>query len=263
MMASSSSSASPQDDPLDGLNADQRDAVLSEPDVPLVIFAGAGSGKTRTLTRRIAYALRCGESPSSILCLTFSRAAADELRHRVGAICSSATARQCTVATFHGFCLRVLRRHLPQHQQRFGYGEGFSICARDEQDEILGGCLDLWLQQEDKGPAVVREKAELKRRGEQGRAAAVRSLCRAIEQQKTAPPESAAPPDERLGFIASHYSACMRQANMVDFADLLLLAVRLFEEVDGVAESYRNQFSAVFIDEFQVRKDNKPLLAAA
>jgi len=98
--------------------------------------------------------------PDSILCLTCSRNAADELRHRVGAICSDATARQCTVATFHSFCLRVLRRHLPQHQQRFGYSEAFTICAREEQDEILGGCLSLWLQQ----PAAEREAAELKRR---------------------------------------------------------------------------------------------------
>ena len=97
------SSARGQPDPLLGLNEDQRAAVLSEPDVPLVIFAGAGSGKTRTLCRRIAFALQCGEHPSSILCLTFSRNAADELRQRVAGICSDATARQCTVSTFHSF----------------------------------------------------------------------------------------------------------------------------------------------------------------
>lgn len=245
MMGRESGSAASHPDPLLGLNEDQRAAVLSEPDVPLMIFAGAGSGKTRTLCRRIAYALRCGERPSSILCLTFSRNAADELRHRVGEICSDATARQCTVATFHSFCLRVLRRHLPRHQQRYGYSEGFTICARDEQQEILNGCLDLWLA----GPAGAREKEELKQRGEQARAVTVRSLAKAIEQLKTAAANSAV--DDRLTFVANHYRACMQRSNMLDFSDLLLLAIRLFEEVDGVAESYRSQFSAVFIDEFQ------------
>ena len=241
-------SATGQPDPLLGLNEDQRAAVLSEPDVPLVIFAGAGSGKTRTLCRRIAFALRCGEHPSSVLCLTFSRNAADELRQRVAGICSDGTARQCTVATFHSFCLRVLRRHLPQHQQRYGYGEGFSVCTRDEQQEILNGCLDLWLAE----PAGLREQEELKQRGEQGRGATVRSLARAIERLKTGPSGSVAGgPDDRLAFIANHYSNCMQRSNMLDFSDLLLLAIRLFEEVDGVAESYRSQFSAVFIDEFQ------------
>ena len=86
--------------------------------------------------------------------LTFSRNAADELRQRVAGICSEAAARQCTVATFHSFCLRVLRRHLPRHQHRYGYGEGFSVCTRDEQQEILSGCLDLWLAE----PAGAREQ---------------------------------------------------------------------------------------------------------
>jgi superfamily I DNA/RNA helicase len=142
----------------------------------------------------------------------------------------------------------VLRRNLPQHQQRYGYGEGFSICTRDEQHEILDGCLDLWLAE----PAGAREQEELKQRGEQGRVTTVRSLARAIERLKTGSAGSAAgDPDDRLLFISNHYGACMQRSNMLDFSDLLLLAIRLFEEVDGVAESYRSQFSAVFIDEFQ------------
>ena len=228
-----------------GLNESQAEAVLADPAQPLCIFAGAGSGKTLTLCRRMAYALSMGEDPAAILCLTFSRHAAEELRSRVGEMSSSHAARSATVSTFHAFCLRVLRRHLPRYQT-FGYGEGFTIVTREEQHEILRGCLQLFVEQTEEGAA---EREELARRGEAAVTAAVKGLAKAVERHKTSGAQDCSEP--RLAFVLHHYGECMRGGNMLDFADLLLLAVRLFEQCDGVAASYREQYSSVFIDEFQ------------
>ena len=229
-----------------GLNESQAEAVLADPAQPLCIFAGAGSGKTLTLCRRMAYALSMGEDPAAILCLTFSRHAAEELRSRVGEMSSSHAARSATVSTFHAFCLRVLRRHLPRHAATFGYGEGFTIVTREEQHEILRGCLQLFVEQTEEGAA---EREELARRGEAAVTAAVKGLAKAVERHKTSGAQDCSEP--RLAFVLHHYGECMRGGNMLDFADLLLLAVRLFEQCDGVAASYREQYSSVFIDEFQ------------
>ena len=193
---------------LDDLDKEQKEAVMSAPENPLVIFAGAGSGKTTTLIRRMSFAMVMGEDPSGVLCLTFSRSAAEDLRARVGSHCGAANARAATICTFHGFCLRLLRRHLASMPQ-YGYREGFHICARQEQREVIEQCLGLWLET-DSG----KLDAELVRPGAMARV--ISSTAREIERRKMGPPDAVGEP--RLEFVIGHYRAALVFANAVDYS---------------------------------------------
>src|SRR5205085_5431472 len=124
----------PADDPiLEGLNPDQREAVLHH-DGPLLVIAGAGSGKTRVLTHRIAHLIRAhGVSPFEILAITFTNKAADEMRHRVGALVGP-VAEKMWVSTFHAACVRFLRANA----DRLGYPRGFSIYDAADANRLTG-----------------------------------------------------------------------------------------------------------------------------
>ena len=226
---------------LDDLDKEQKEAVMSAPENPLVIFAGAGSGKTTTLIRRMSFAMVMGEDPSGVLCLTFSRSAAEDLRARVGSHCGAANARAATICTFHGFCLRLLRRHLASMPQ-YGYREGFHICARQEQREVIEQCLGLWLET-DSG----KLDAELVRPGAMARV--ISSTVREIERRKMGPPDAVGEP--RLEFVIGHYRAALVFANAVDYSDLLLLTVQILADSEEVRTEYHRKYTAAFIDEFQ------------
>jgi DNA helicase-2/ATP-dependent DNA helicase PcrA len=217
-------------DLLVSLNPCQRQAVLHESG-PLLILAGAGSGKTRTLTHRIAYLVQERHvDPWRILAVTFTNKAAAEMRERLLRMLGAAEG--LWISTFHAACVRILRRD----GERLGYSRDFTIYDDQDQLRLLKDCL---------GELDISEKT-LK-----PRAAAV-----AIDQAKNRGllPEQVEPddyPDEHMGRVYERYQGHLRRANALDFGDLLLQTVRLFREHDDVLTRYQQRFEHLLVDEFQ------------
>jgi DNA helicase-2/ATP-dependent DNA helicase PcrA len=218
---------------LEGLTGPQRAAVVHRGG-PLLIVAGAGSGKTRVLTRRIAHLIATRDAaPWQILAITFTNKAADEMRRRVAELVGP-RARRMWVSTFHSACVRILRAH----GDRLGYKGSFTIY--DDADarrlvEIL--CRELDIDTKKIPP---------------------RSILGAISQAKSAqqgPAEYREAAltifDRRIADVFDLYQRRMVAANAMDFDDLLLNTVRLFDQHPDVLEHYRTRFTHILIDEYQ------------
>jgi DNA helicase-2/ATP-dependent DNA helicase PcrA len=232
----------------EGLNAEQRQAV-EHTEGPLLILAGAGSGKTRTLTHRIAHLIASGRArPWEILAVTFTNKAAREMRERVEALLGQA-AESMWVSTFHSTCARILRREIGH----LGYERSFAIY--DDADSlaaikrVLGA---LGLSERSFPPRAVRAQIDrLKNRG-------------------LLPADLAGEPSlhgERTAEIYQRYQTELRRANALDFGDLLVLSVRLFQNHPAVLDYYQRRWPYILVDEYQ---DTNPvqyqllrLLAAA
>jgi DNA helicase-2/ATP-dependent DNA helicase PcrA len=209
------------------LNSQQREAVLHG-EGPLLILAGAGSGKTRVITCRIAHLIReQGVRPYNILAVTFTNKAAGEMQERVERLVGEAPG--LWISTFHAFGARVLRRHA----ELLGYGRDFVIYDEDDVKRL--------------GQAVLREldlDPELYR---------VEKMLRAVERAKhrlKGPGEGGIKKGEEAGFYA-RYQKRLHQANAFDFADLIFQTHRLWERHPPVLEEYRERFAHVLVDEFQ------------
>lgn len=218
----------------DSLNGPQREAV-HHTEGPLLILAGAGSGKTRVLTHRIAYLIEeKGINPWNILAITFTNKAAGEMRERVDQIVGFG-AESIWVSTFHSTCVRILRRHI----DRLGYDTNFTIYDTDDQKTLMKDvCKRLQIDTK-----VYRE----------------RNLLAAISAAKN---ELITPEEYRLQAegdfgrqkIASgyeEYEKQMRANNALDFDDLLLKAVQLFQTQPEVLDYYQERFRYIMIDEYQ------------
>lgn len=220
-------------DPLDGLNPVQREAVLHGQG-PLLLLAGAGSGKTRVVTRRIARLLAEGARPESILALTFTNRAAREMRARVAELLGLAEAPPLQISTFHALGARFLRHHA----EWFGRSRSFSIY--DDAD-----ALDMIRQ------AAARQDADVK-------AADAKVLRRFFDQAKNAgegaarvalPPEWAKKVDgPRLG---ADYDELLERADAFDFGDLIVRPAELLAHEPAIAARYRQQWRWILVDEFQ------------
>jgi DNA helicase-2/ATP-dependent DNA helicase PcrA len=218
---------------LEGLTEPQRDAVTHRGS-PLLIVAGAGSGKTRVLTRRIAHLIAMGDAaPWQILAITFTNKAADEMRQRVASLVGP-RGRRMWVSTFHSACVRILRAH----GDRLGYKGSFTIY--DDADsrrliEII--CRELDIDTKKLPPRSILGQISQAKSNQQGpaeyRAATVTIF------------------DRRIADVYDEYQRRMVAANAMDFDDLLLNAVRLFREHPDVLELYRERFTHILIDEFQ------------
>jgi len=215
---------------LQGLNAPQREAVLHERG-PLMILAGAGSGKTRTVTHRMAHLIRQGSPPESLLAITFTNKAAGEMQERMERLTG---VRSPWVSTFHSFCARLLRRHIHLLPP---YSQSFTIYDPEDLRSVLREILDeldvdkaLWTPRSAQAEiSRIKNSAEIS-------ADAARSV---LTQGQV------------LRNILRRYGEVMQERNAVDFDDLLLLTVRLFEEQAKVLERYQDQFQHVLIDEYQ------------
>ena len=204
---------------------------------PLLVVAGAGSGKTRVLTRRIAHLLASGDAaPWEVLAITFTNKAADEMRRRVADLVGPGAERMW-VSTFHSACLRVLR----VHATRLGYDRAFSVY--DDGDsrrllELVEG--ELGIDTKRLAPRAV---------------AAVISQAKAqlVGPERFAEEASwgADPYRRRIGEVYAEYQRRLVAANAMDFDDLLLQAVRLLQSCEDVLESYRQRFRHVLVDEYQ------------
>ncbi|HEY4928887.1 MAG TPA: UvrD-helicase domain-containing protein [Acidimicrobiales bacterium] len=221
------------DELVEGLTPSQVAAVTHRGG-PLLIVAGAGSGKTRVLTRRIAHLIATGEAaPWQILAITFTNKAADEMRSRVAELVGPRAARMW-VSTFHSACVRILRAH----GDRLGYKGSFTIY--DDADsrrlvEIIARELDIDIKKMSPRSMLGQiSQAKSRRQGPAEFRAAAISIF-----------------DRRIADVFDLYQQRMLAANAMDFDDLLLNAVRLFDEHPDVLLHYRNRFTHVLIDEYQ------------
>jgi len=218
----------------DTLNKEQKEAVMHT-DGPLLLLAGAGSGKTRVLTHRIAYLIdEIGVSPWNILAITFTNKAAGEMRERVNNIVDHG-ADQIWVSTFHSACMRILRRHI----DRLGYDNSFSIYDTDDQKTVIKRIC----KQLDIDTKIHKE----------------RSLMSAISSAK----------DELIGVqeyalqsvgdmrksvvarVYREYQEALKKSNALDFDDIIVKTVELLKACPEILDSYQERFRYIMVDEYQ------------
>jgi DNA helicase II / ATP-dependent DNA helicase PcrA len=218
---------------LDGLNPVQREAV-THPDGPILVIAGAGSGKTRVLTHRVAHLVRERKvSPFAILAITFTNKAADEMKERVAALVGP-VAHRMWVSTFHSACARILRREAAV----LGLRSSFSIYDQSDAMRLTGYVLrDLDLDPKRLPPRQVH------------------AAISAAKNELLSPDELAdralTPYDRRVVDVFREYQRRLVEASALDFDDLLTSAVHLFREHPDVASKWRSRFAHVLVDEFQ------------
>ncbi len=218
---------------LEGLNDAQRDAV-SHPGGPLLVVAGAGSGKTRVLTRRVAWLIAArGAHPGSILAITFTNKAAAEMRERVAELVGP-RARMMWVSTFHSACVRILRREA----SKFGFTSTFTIYDSADQRRLMTQvCRDM-----DLDPKRVNPRAVLNW---------ISNLKNELVDHEAAAGKAVNPTEELYAEAYTTYQARLRAANAMDFDDLIMNTVHLFQGWPEVAETYRRRFRHILVDEYQ------------
>ncbi len=211
---------------INSLNAAQKQAVQSI-NGPVLILAGAGTGKTRTVTCRIAHMIERGVNPRGILALTFTNKAANEMAERVAGLVDGKAARAMTVCTFHSLCVRILRQDIG----KLGYKENFSIYTGSDQMGLLKRLIvEHGGRREKLEPAQVL--AELSR---------VRNNGLTHKQID----------DTLIAAVAGAYARELKAQNAVDFDDLLILTERLLRCYPTVHEKWNKRFSHITVDEFQ------------
>ncbi|PGH42730.1 DNA helicase PcrA [Micromonospora sp. WMMA1996] len=218
---------------LDGLNGPQRDAV-THAGSPLLIVAGAGSGKTRVLTNRIAYLLGARDvHPGEIIAITFTNKAAGEMKERVAALVGP-RARLMWVSTFHSACVRILRA---EHEHA-GLKSTFSIYDADDSRRLM--------------QMVARElDLDPKRYPARGLAAQVSNLKNELVDPEEFAGRAKGPNERALAEAYTLYQRRLREAHALDFDDLIMTTVHLLQSHPHVAESYRRRFRHVLVDEYQ------------
>ncbi len=218
---------------LEGLNEPQRAAVVHA-GAPLLVVAGAGSGKTRVLTRRIAWLVaERNAHPGSILAITFTNKAAAEMRERVEELVGR-RARVMWVSTFHSACVRILRKEIG----RFGYTSSFSIYdAADSRRLMTLVCKEL-----DLDPKRYQPRAVL---------AWVSNAKNELSDHEDVAKDTANHLEETYAEAYALYQRRLREANALDFDDLIMLTVHLLQAFPEVRETYRRRFRHVLVDEYQ------------
>jgi DNA helicase II / ATP-dependent DNA helicase PcrA len=222
-----------RDELLEGLNEPQRAAVVHE-GAPLLVVAGAGSGKTRVLTRRIAWLISERKAhPGSILAITFTNKAAAEMKERVEHLVGK-RARIMWVSTFHSACVRILRKEI----DKFGYKSNFSIYDAADQKRLMTlVCKDLDLDPKRYQPNAVLHWVSNHKN----------ELRDAEEATKDAQNKL----EETYAAAYTLYQRRLREANALDFDDLIMMTVHLFQTFPEVRETYRRRFRHVLVDEYQ------------
>jgi len=217
---------------LDGLNPDQLDAVVHHGG-PLLVVAGAGSGKTRVLTHRIAHLIDEGVPPSAILAITFTNKAAEEMRHRVADLVGPVT-RAMWVCTFHSACVRILRAH----GDRLGYPRTFSIYDQADAVRLTGYVVrDLNLDAKRFPPRAAHGQISLWKNELISPREAVERASNIFERKHAD--------------IYVDYQARLLKAGAMDFDDLLMKTVELFRTEPDVLAHYQQRFQHILIDEYQ------------
>jgi DNA helicase-2/ATP-dependent DNA helicase PcrA len=218
---------------LEGLNPRQREAVVHAGS-PLLIVAGAGSGKTRVLTHRIAWLLaERGVHPGEIMSITFTNKAAAEMKERVDALVGR-RANAMWVSTFHSMCVRILRREA----KHLGVRSAFSVYDADDTRRLVG---------------MVARDLELdpKKFAARGLAAQISNLKNELLTPDDAAARATNDYERKVAEVYAVYQARLRTANAFDFDDLIMETVALLQRLPAVAEYYRRRFRHVLVDEYQ------------
>jgi len=224
---------------LEGLNPRQREAV-EHSEGPLLVLAGAGSGKTRVITHRIAHLMTAFRVPGwAVLAVTFTNKAAGEMRDRVRSLVSTGPEGAPTVATFHSFCVRLLRREgAPLGQLRRGFTPLFTIYDDDDQISMIKSIYKA-LGLDDK---FMQPRAALSRiSNAKSHAQSPEEIARAATDPTTT----------RFATVYERYEARLRESNALDFDDLLLEAVNLLRHDDATRQRLNQRYEFVMVDEYQ------------
>jgi DNA helicase-2/ATP-dependent DNA helicase PcrA len=215
---------------LDRLNTRQREAVMHI-EGPLLVLAGAGSGKTRVITMRTAYLINGGISPSSILAVTFTNKAAREMQGRVRNMVQSGSGLP-VISTFHSICLRILRKEI----DHLGYRKDFTIYDTSEQLSLMRNLMsDIKFYDKSFKPESILERIS-------------RTKNDFTLQDNHDSDESV---EEASELIYPRYLEALKSMNVLDFDDLLLLVLKLFRKHPDVLETYRESFQYIMVDEYQ------------
>ena len=218
----------------DTLNEQQKKGVFTT-EGPLLILAGAGSGKTSVLTRRIAYLIdNAGVNPWNIMAITFTNKAAREMRNRVDDLVGYGS-EGVWVATFHSTCVRILRRHI----DRIGYDNSFTIYDTDDQKNVMKEVckkLDIDTKQY-KEKAILSEISTAKD-----------NLISPLEYQMSAMADFS---KKKIAAAYSEYQMMLKKNNALDFDDIIVKTVELFRSCPDVLENYQERFQYVMVDEYQ------------
>ncbi|MEK6775557.1 MAG: UvrD-helicase domain-containing protein [bacterium] len=219
---------------LDGLNPEQRKAVL-QPSGPLLILAGAGSGKTRVITHRIAYLIQeMGIGPMQILAVTFTNKAAGEMRERVERLLKR-DCRGLWISTFHASCARILRSHI----SLLGYASNYVIYDTQDQKALIRSCMkELNINEKlFSGDSILSRISQAKNR------------LKGPSDYASEAQEFGA--EAKTAQVFDLYQRRLRENNALDFDDLLYLTVRLFQNHPEVLALYQERFRHIFVDEYQ------------
>lgn len=218
---------------LDTLNDRQKEAVLYN-EGPLLIIAGAGAGKTKTLTTKIAYLIEeMGALPSNILAITFTNKAAKEMKDRIIRLIGS-IGYQIQTSTFHSFGLKLLK----ENYERLGFDKNFVIMDSDDSLTIVKKILkDMDLDPKIYNPRAIRNK--------------ISSCKNELISPKAYSRYTVSPYEEIVCKVYEKYQEKLMKNNAVDFDDLLILPIKLFEENKDILEKYQEQFKYILIDEYQ------------
>jgi DNA helicase II / ATP-dependent DNA helicase PcrA len=209
---------------MEALNPQQQVAV-DHVEGPLLVLAGAGSGKTRIVTYRVAHLLQLGVPSTDILAVTFTNKAADEMRHRILQL----THQSVLTCTFHSLCARILRESITA----LGYSRDFAIYDEEDSEKVLKECFAAFNIKEEKGQ--------------------LRSFRSQISQAKNAlvEPQQLSKEEKVLQEVYDAYQKKLKEYHALDFDDLLFLTVKLFQQSPEILEQYQKRWSFILIDEYQ------------
>src|SRR5699024_5731349 len=221
-------------DYIKGLNDRQKEAVLHT-EGPLLIMAGAGSGKTRVVTHKIAYLIKERDVfPGNILAITFTNKAASEMKERAAQLLNE-NVDSMWIGTFHSICVRILRRDI----DKLGYDRSFSIYDRDDQITLMKECI----KELDVDKDMYKESAIL-------------SKISSLKDEQISPDEYIKENEydfreKNIGELYSIYQRKLLEYNALDFDDLIIKAVELLGRNKDILDFYQRKFQYVFVDEYQ------------
>nr|NIQ97767.1 UvrD-helicase domain-containing protein [Desulfuromonadales bacterium]NIS43680.1 UvrD-helicase domain-containing protein [Desulfuromonadales bacterium] len=218
---------------LSSLNPEQR-AAVEQTEGPVLILAGAGSGKTRVITFRIAYLLQQGVDAGNILAVTFTNKAAREMRERVAALVGRQSAAEMTISTFHSLGVKILRQEIA----RLGFKKGFTIYGAADQVRLIRDIT-----------------ARLAPQGEKYDAERIQYLISAAKNRLETPDRFRFNQGDPYAIMAAEvypeYQKALKAFNAVDFDDILLYSEKLLSEYEAVRQSFQRQFRYIMVDEYQ------------
>lgn len=224
---------------LENLNKEQQEAVQTTQG-PLLILAGAGSGKTKVLTTRIAYMIQQGVRPRNILAVTFTNKAAKEMKERIGKIIGEDTVKYMWVGTFHGICGRILRENIDKYNTATGKSldKNFTIYDDSDTNQIITRAIKK-LNLDDKVYQTKLVKSVISNaKNKMQDAHTFATFARDFKSQK-------------IAAIYEEYEKSLNNNNAIDFDDMLMLTVKLLEQNEEVRKQYYDRFQHIMVDEYQ------------